>query len=128
MSGGRPNGSVLLGCPLFVHFTQDLVEQFVRRLAVGVVIIVGVEVIGAVFAPNFFGQIILGNVDALRIRAGARPSLAPFLYLHLPFARQQPVDENFSGIWMRRVLHQTQRAARGAQRATFFQIENLTDG
>ena len=60
LRGGKTVRLVLLDCPLLVRFTKDLVEQFVCRLAVGVVVIVGVEVIGAVFAPNFFGQIILG--------------------------------------------------------------------
>ena len=79
-----------------------------------------VEIADAFNTPAEEGHIVFGNIDAQRIRRafGIDQSL---LQGDLSFARQQPIDENFGGIWMRRLVDQGNRAELLHQAAAFFE-------
>jgi hypothetical protein len=68
---------------LLARFTQNLVEQLVRRPSVGVVVVIGVEVIDALFALNFLWKIVFRNVGAT---SWSRCAAAPCALSELPFA------------------------------------------
>src|SRR6185295_2770267 len=72
-------------CSLLPRLAENLIEQFIRRPAVSEVVIIGIEVFHALSALNFIRQIVLGDIDAQRIRSGARATLAAFLHHGLTF-------------------------------------------
>ena len=48
--------------------------------------------------------------------------IAEFLQRHLPLAREKPVEKDFCGIWMRRLVHQAKRAAARRETRSFFPV------
>src|SRR5215831_2979743 len=85
---------------LFAGFDEYLVEQFVRRTAVGKFRIVTFKIVRALDAAVFPRYILLRNIDSERIRAVA------LLKLDLAFTGKEPVHEKFGGIRMRRFINE----------------------
>jgi hypothetical protein len=90
---------------LFTGFDEYLVEQFVRRPAVGKSRVVAFKVVRALDAAVFRRHILLRNIDPERVRAVA------LLKLDLAFPGEEPVHEQLGGIGMRRFIDETDGAA-----------------
>src|SRR5499425_1532427 len=105
---------------LFAGFDEYLVEQFVRRTAVGKFRIVTFKIVRALDAAVFPRHILLRNIDPERIRAVA------LLKLDLAFTGEEPVNEKLGGIGMRRFIYEADGAAAGAQRAPFLKLKSFS--
>ena len=102
------------------RFGKYLVQQLVRRAAVGEFNVVAIKVIHTVEPAVFRQDVLFGDVDSEGVRA-----VAP-LKLDLAFAREEPVHEQLGGVRMRRVIDQADRASARAQRSPFLQLEDLS--